>query len=85
MAQVLEERVTTGGPAFLYVGVGYFGPFKVKRGRTTEKRYGCLFTCLFTRAVHIEVAHSLETDAFINCLHRFIARRGKPDLLRSDN
>ena len=50
-----------------------------------EKRYGVLFTCLTVRAVHIEVAHSLDTSSFINALRRFIARRGMPQVIRSDN
>ena len=44
-----------------------------------------VFTCLTMRAIHIEVAHSLDTDSFINSMRRFIARRGKPELVRSDN
>ena len=35
--------------------------------------------------MHIEVVESLDTDSFINCLQRFIARRGLPELIRSDN
>ena len=50
-----------------------------------EKRYGVLFTCLAVRPVHIEVAHSLDTSSFINALRRFIARRGSPHVIRSDN
>lgn len=49
------------------------------------KRYGVLFTCLALRAIHIEVASSLDTDSFINALRRFISRRGKVRELRSDN
>ena len=79
------DRVTPHEPAFTNVGIDYFGPFAVKRGRGREKRYGCLFTCLTTRAVHAETAETMDTDSFINCLYRFMARRGEPRLLRSDN
>ena len=40
---------------------------------------------MVTRAVHLEVAFSLSTDSFIMCLRRFIARRGKPTVIYSDN
>ena len=60
-------------------------PFLVKQGRSRIKRYGCIFSCLTTRAVHIEVASDLSTDSFINALRRFIARRGQPDEIFSDN
>ena len=79
------DRITPYEPAFTSVGVDYFGPFAVKRGRGREKRYGCIFTCLTTRAVHIETADTLDTDSFINSLYRFMARRGEPRLIRSDN
>ena len=85
MANLPSDRVTPGDPPFTKVGVDYFGPMIVKRGRTEYKRYGCLFTCLVTRAVHIEIAHSLDTDSFVHALQRFIARRGEPNEIRSDN
>ena len=72
-------------PPFSDVGVDYFGPLTVRRLRKTEKRYGCLFTCLVTRAVHIEVAHDLETDSYIKAPRRMISRRRKPQLIQSDN
>ena len=85
MADLPPDRVTPGNPPFTSVGVDYFGPIAVKRGRVQLKHYGCLFTCLATRAIHLEVACSLDTDAFLNVLYRFIARRGKPSIIRSDN
>ena len=59
--------------------------FIVKRGRSKEKHYGVIFTCLVIRAVHIEVAPDLSTSSFINAIFRFIARRGKPMKIRWDN
>ena len=85
MASLPLDRVTPSRPPFTYVGVDCFGPFQVKRGRSSAKRYGVLFTCLTVRAVHIEVANSLDTDSFLNTLRRFIARRGPPEEMRSDN
>ncbi|XP_014677882.1 PREDICTED: uncharacterized protein LOC106817702 [Priapulus caudatus] len=86
MADLPIDRVTPNQPPFTKVGVDYFGPLKVKRARKTKvKRYGCLFTYLVTRSVHLEVACSLDTDLFISALQRFIARRGNPKTIRSDN
>jgi len=85
MADLPVDRVTPYEPPFSSVGIDCFGPFYVKRGRSQEKRYGCLFTCLGIRAIHIEKLHSMEADSFVNALSRFIARRGNPIMIRSDN
>ena len=44
-----------------------------------------ILTCLIVRAVHIELVHSLDTISFINALRRFMARRGRPKDIISDN
>ena len=85
MADLPLDRVTPNKPPFTYVGIDCFGPFLVRRGRSQAKRYGVVFTCLTVRAIHIEVVHSLDTDSFVNCMRRFIARRGRPEQIRSDN
>jgi len=85
MADLPVDRVTPDRPPFTSVGVDCFGPFLVKRGRTEVKRYGIVFTCLAIRAIHIEVLHSMDTTSFVNSFRRFIARRGMPELVRSDN
>ena len=84
MADLPYNR-TEAAPPFTYCGVDIFGPILVKEGRKTVKRYGVLFTCLSLRAVHIELAASLETDSFIQSLCRFVARRGAVREVRSDN
>ena len=45
---------------------------------------GCLFNCLTSRAIHIEDVSSLETDAFIQALRKFISNRGCPKEIWSD-
>ena len=63
-------------PPFTYCGVDIFGPFVLKDGRKEVKKYDDLYTCLSSRAIHIEVVHLLSTDSFILSLRRFIGRRG---------
>ena len=48
--------------AFARVAVDYAGPFITiqGRGKRQVKRYLCLFTCLTSRAVHLEMAYSLR-------------------------
>ncbi|XP_045499410.1 uncharacterized protein LOC123697036 [Colias croceus] len=70
---------------FTNCGVDYFGPMMVKIGRRREKRWGALFTCLTSRAVHLELVASLSTDSAIMALRRMAARRGWPRLMYSDN
>ncbi len=70
---------------FTSVRIDYVGPFEVKCGQSKVKRCGVLFTCLTVRALHIEVAHSLETDLSINTFRRFITRRGQVTVIWSDN
>ncbi|GAA6087678.1 uncharacterized protein LOC121815834 [Tachysurus ichikawai] len=68
MADLPKESLPDHLP-FTNTGVDYFGPVEVKRGRGTVKHYGAIFTCLASRAVHLEMAYSLDTDACINALH----------------
>ena len=78
----------TGGPnrPFAHAAVDYAGPILVKVGRkTSAKRWICLFTCLLTRGVHLEVAFGLDSTSFLMAFTRFAKRRGTPVLMVSDN
>ena len=79
MADLPECRSQIHKDPFSHVGVDYCGPFLIKQGRSMVKRYCCVFTCLTIRAIHIEVAHTLSTESFIEALRRLIARRGRPE------
>ena len=83
MSDLPSDRLEPS-PPFTYCAVDFFGPFYIKEGRKELKRYGVLFTCLMSRAVHVETSNTLETHSFINCLRRFIAVRGLIRQLRSD-
>lgn len=75
MADLPEDRLLPDQPPFTNVGVDFFGPFDIKRGRSL----------VVVRAVHIEIAHSLDIDSCINAIRRFICRRGQVKMIRSDN
>ncbi|XP_049330293.1 uncharacterized protein LOC125798980 [Astyanax mexicanus] len=84
MSDLPPERLRLLCPPFFSTGVDCFGPYLVKIGRRTEKRWGAIFKCLTTRAVHIELLSSMDADAFLLSLRRFIARRGRPKEILSD-
>ena len=79
-----KERVSRSTP-FQYIGLDYLGPIRVKEGGALEKLWICLFTCLAVRAVHLELVRGLSAKQFLDCLRRYIARRGRPEVIISDN
>ena len=85
MADLPSSRVKSDVPPFTFTGIDYFGPFEVKQGRSMKKRYGVIFTCMSSRAIHIEIAESLDTSSCINAIRRFISRRGPVREIISDN
>ena len=83
MSDLPPDRLEATAP-FVYSAVDYFGPWLIKEGRKEVKHYGVLFTCLSCRAIHLEIANSLDTSSFINALRRFLSVRGPIRQLRSD-
>ena len=85
MGQLPASRLTQNVRPFATTGADMFGPLRITVRRSIEKRYGLLFTCFSTRATHIELAGDLSTSSTIMAIRRFVARRGKPHLIVSDN
>ena len=88
MADLPANRLTPE-PLFTTVGLDVFGRWSVmtcltRGGYADSKRWAVLFTCMSTRAVHIELIETVSTDSFINALWRFFAVRGPAKLLWSD-
>lgn len=87
MADLPPERVTPSSP-FLKVGVDYCGPFYISypnRRASPVKCYVAIFVCLAVKAVHLELVTDLTTESFLAALKRFVARRGKPQVIMCDN
>ena len=77
---------TNGESAFEVIGVDFAGPIRYRQTPNRQgKAYLALFACSLIRAVHLELLQNLETETFIPCLKRLIARRGKPRKIYSDN
>ncbi|XP_068213675.1 uncharacterized protein [Palaemon carinicauda] len=88
MSDLPEDRLEPS-PPFTNVGVDAFGPWTIDSRRTcggyaNSKRWAILFSCLVTRAVHIELIEEMSSSAFINAVRRFISLRGNVKIFRSD-
>ncbi|VDO85649.1 unnamed protein product, partial [Haemonchus placei] len=85
MPTLPEERTTRSRP-FQYVGIDYLGPLSYRSVYSSvEKIWVCLITCMATRAVHLELVVNNTVQEFLLAFRRFIARRGTPDIIYSDN
>ena len=84
MADLPEARLRIHKPPFYSTGVDCFGPMLVKVGRRQEKRWGIIFKCMTTRAVHLDLLKNMDSDAYLMALRRFAARRGTPAEVWSD-
>ncbi|XP_018397776.1 PREDICTED: uncharacterized protein LOC108775824 [Cyphomyrmex costatus] len=88
MGSLPSQRVQVSRP-FSVCGVDYGGPLYIREGQRrntkTIKAYMAVFVCFATKAVHIELASGLSSEAFIFVLKRFMARRGKVSHIYSDN
>lgn len=88
MSPLPKERVNAVGRCFQVTGVDFCGPILIHyrgRGNRPTKAYIVIFVCFATKAVHIDVVEDLSTDAFLKALKRFIALRGCPKVIWSDN
>lgn len=80
-APLPKDRITQS-MVFKVTGIDLAWPLILKSGK---KAWSVLFTCAVYRAVHLELVESLSTEAFLQALRRFIARRGRPATIYSDN
>ncbi len=86
---ILPSSRITPAPPFSRTGIDFAGPFHIKKGHTRRpvilNTYAVVFVCLTTKAVHFDLCASLSTEDFLAVLRRFVARRGCPQEIFSDN
>jgi len=82
MADLPKYRFEQPLQAFAKTGLDFAGPFHIKQGRAKHrlKSYILVFTCLQTRAVHLEATHDQSTSSVLNSFSRFIDMRGMPKI-----
>ena len=86
MSDIPDFR-TIPNPPFSYCAVDFFGPITVKgevNKRSTGKVWGCVYTCLSTRAVYVDIARDYATDGFLLVHRKFQSIRGSPCIIYSD-
>ena len=82
----LPRDRTEGRAAFQVIGVDFAGPLKYRKGKKNEgKAYIVLYACSLTRRIYLELLPNMETTEVITSLKRFIAHRGRPKKIYSDN
>ncbi|XP_045773302.1 uncharacterized protein LOC123872805 [Maniola jurtina] len=88
MADIPSHRLQEA-KAFMHTGVDHAGPLRItptrRRGYQSQKAYICLFVCLVTKAVHIELSSDLTADCFLMAVKRFLSRKGPISCFYSDN
>ena len=82
----LPRERTEGQIPFQVIGVDYAGPLKYRKTTKTEgKAYVLLYACSLTRGLYLDLLPNLEAAEFLVSLKQFIARRGRPQTVYSDN
>ena len=86
MADLPKTHLEPFTPPFYYTACDYFDPYKAKISwNKTANHYGVIFSCLNTRAVHLELAVDYSTVEFMQTLLRFFAIRSQPAMMLSNN
>lgn len=85
MGQLPSLRVAAGFPPFTHTAIDMFGPIQIKLNRRTLKEAQiAIFTCMTSRAVHLELCTDGSSDAFLMAFRRFASLRGHPHKCWSD-
>ena len=86
MAPLPQIQLVLPLGAFSRCVVDFGGPFLTKQGREKKEQNSiCVFTCLVSYTVHLEIAYGLDADSFLNAFYRMTNRRELAVEMLSDN
>ena len=85
MADLPADRISVSHKPFAVCGLDYFVHINYVEGRSTKKAWGLLFTCMASRAVHVEIVTSLSLKDFLLAFSRFNNVRERVEVIYSDN
>ena len=86
MSPLPGERVLPT-PPWTNVSLDLFGPLEYSdmvRKRLKSKCWGIIITCMVSRATHLDLTQSYDTDALLQAIRRFMNLRGTPKVIYSD-
>ena len=79
-----EFRVNPDSIPFRDIMLDHIGPFSVKNSGKTEKVWVLIITCLYSRAVSLNICLSLDTSSFLRAFQMHILRYSLPKLVLGD-
>ena len=80
-----DFRLAPDTKPFSNTAIDYCGPFKVKCNDKTVKVYILVITCLYTRAINLQVSLDLTTKEFIRSFQLHVFKFGLPNFVLSDS
>ena len=89
-ADLPSNRVSED-PPFTHIGLDFAGPLYIEIKNTEDEVkesqtfYVCVFMCVSTQAVHLELTQALSVKSFLLAFRRFTSQRGLPATITSDN
>ena len=79
-----EIRLDPANIPFRNMYIDYMGPFSVKVGNSKTKVWVLVLTCMWSRAINLQICDSLDTEEFLRSFQLHCFRFGVPEKCFSD-
>ena len=79
-----DFRLSNKSRPFSSVAIDYAGPYNTRDGDKTSKVYLLVITCLYSRAINLELSVNLTTEEFLRSFQLHCYKYGLPEFVLSD-